>query len=426
MRKRKLNPCPSMLRRTTNLLELAELYREKADGIIKKWCIDQTVYRVKDFVAVTGKIDVREVTEEDFERFKQEKMKNEVKNISINSYFTSFLHFWGFLGIDLKLQYLQVDKDRIARLQKQVITNSEFTALLEVIDDLTFKAAIAILYERGIRVGEHSYKQGYPREGLLGLNWDDVDFEKCTMEIRLKGGKTQILPLGELSEKYLRELKESGNRGKIASMDPIFVSSWGRRMSYCHFHHKLSKYMESAGISKEKRHPHAFRHTCGTWITAVYGVYRAKQVLGHEHLQTTEIYVHLAGDDLMQKLRPDKADKKDEFSKPKMKECPKCGAQFTPDRKICICGYDFTQSRCHKCNSIIEKKAHFCPFCGTNLSPPQPECVCGRELRMDYKICPNCGRSVKDILALWKKKDFEIWGNLENQAPKEMTQDAVN
>jgi len=103
--------------------------------------------------------------------------------------------------------------------------------------------------------------------------------------------------------------------------------------------------MKRAGIPEEKEHPRAFRYTCGVRVAMEYGVHVAYQLLGHSQLQTTETYVHPMKDDLMQKLRPDKADKKNGSGKPKMKECPKCGAELTSDRKLCMCGYDFTQNR---------------------------------------------------------------------------------
>ena len=225
--KRKLSPFPSLLNRTTDLMRLTELYRAKVEGVITKPNIDRTVARVTDLVKITGKTDIREVTEDDFDFFKQVKLGKSVKNISINSYYISFMHFWAYFGIELRFQFLHVDRDRLAKLQNQIITNTEFVTLLEVIDTtaVAFKAAVAILWETGLRVGENSYRLGCPREGLLGLNWCDIDFQKCVMEVRLKGGKTQRIPLGKLSEQYLRELKESGNYGKIGANDPVFVSS---------------------------------------------------------------------------------------------------------------------------------------------------------------------------------------------------------
>jgi len=421
--KRKLKPCPYLLDKTTDLNELIDLYLQKAEGVIAKSYTCGIPYRIRDFVAVTGKSDIREVKEVDFDEFKDKKLQKGLRNISINSYFNSFEHFWNFFGFDLKLQYLQGDKDRVLRIQKQLLTSREFVTLLEVIDDPAFKAGVSIPYESGVRAGRYAYREdeGFPREGLLGLNWGDVDFEKCSIDVRLKGGDAKTLPLGEFSEKYLRELKESGNRGKIRPNDPIFVTKAGKRMSYSRFTNKLKKYMESAGIPKEKRHLHALRHTCGTQTTKRYGVYTTKLLLCHKRLQTTEIYVHLSEDDLMQTLRPDKAkaNGSNELDKPQMKKCPKCGKEFTPDRKLCVCGYDFTQNRCASCGVAVEKGSHFCPFCGASLSPPQPECICGQELKAEYKICPNCGRPTQEIMKLWNEKDFEKWSSPHSVKPNE-------
>lgn len=52
---------------------------------------------------------------------------------------------------------------------------------------------------------------------------------------------------------------------------------------------------------------------------------------------------------------------------------------------------------------------------------PRPECVCGHELRMGFKVCPNCGRPTKEVIKLWNRKNLEKWnsfciGKSENTA----------
>jgi integrase len=187
----------------------------------------------------------------------------------------------------------------------RIITNSEFNSLLKAIDDISFKAAFAILYERGTRVGTAHARS---RHGLLGLNWSDIDFEKCTMNICLTSGKVQTLPLGELSEKYLRQLKGSGNKEKTSSTKPVFSSS-KKRMSYSQFYHKLKRYMKCAGIPKEKRCPHAFRYSCAVRLVEEHGVYTAHLVLGYSSVRSfvSEFQIAIARALLMKRLRPDKA-----------------------------------------------------------------------------------------------------------------------
>ena len=137
---------------------------------------------------------------------------------------------------------------------------------------------------------------------------------------------------------------------------------------------------------------------------------------GTLELQTTEIYVHLSDEDeLMQKIRPDKADQQKSLEKVKMKECPNCGAMFAPDRKLCLCGYDFTQNRCPGCRAAIENGSHFCHCCGMSLEPPKPECICGHDLKSNYNACPNCGRPTTEILKLWDEKYLKKWQGFDRE-----------
>ena len=249
-------------------------------------------------------------------------------------------------------------------------------------------------------------------EGVLGLNWSDINFQKGFVTVHLKGGGVENLPLGEFSEIFLRELKETGNNGKIGPNDPVFVTEAGKRMSYGRFVFKMKRYMTQAGIPKEKQHMHGLRHTCGTRTTKNYGPYATKLLLCHSRLQTTELYVHLtAEDDLMAILRPDKiqANRNHDLDKPARKKCPKCNSEYGPDRKLCICGYDFTLDRCENCGKSIESNANFCPFCGKNHSVPKPSCICGNELHSEYKVCPKCGANVEEILKLWNEKFLKKW-----------------
>jgi len=412
-RKPKMKPDPSLLEDTTDIMELLDIFASRAEGRLSKNTIVGIGPTLRNFVSSTGITDITKITVKSLEDFKNAKIKRRVKNITINTYFKRIICFRRFFGLETEVDFLEVSKDRIEKIRKQIIIRREFERLLEVTDSIKHKSAYSLSYDRELRVGKNSDKEGYPRRGLLGLNWGDINFEKGTFEVHRKGGRLESLPLSPLSEKYLRELKESGNNGRIGPNDPVFVSESGKRLSYGTFYRNMKKDMQAAGIPEVKQHFHAFRHTCGTWITYKYGIKVAQRVLGHLHISTTEIYVHLAGIDfLIDKLRPDKS-QHDELGEVEMKICPRCGAELTPDRVLCLCGYDFTLNKCPECGRSVEEDAKFCPYCTARVGIPKPECKCGYELKPEYKICPNCGKPTEEVKKLWNGRDLEKWRNVQ-------------
>lgn len=404
----RIDPDPSWLDKTTDIHELWKIYEERALGVLSPNTLTTRKAVMEDFISVTAKTDITKVDKHDLERFKARLLKKGCAKSTVKSYLGHVGSFLYSFGINIPIPKIRAPKDRITKIMMQIITWREFKRLLEVTGSLKYKVAFVILWELGLRVGRNSAKKGYPKRGLLGLNWGDINFKRGTMVVHRKGDKKDIVPLGKLSERYLKELKESGNEGKIGVNDPVFVSRLGNRLSYEEFKWGLKKYMKDAEIPEEKRRPHAFRHTCGTRVTKKYGVHVAKELLGHEKITTTMIYVHIASrDDLMEKLRPDKVE--EEVEDVKMKVCPECSFELLPDRVVCVCGYDFTLNRCPSCGKDIKQDDNFCPYCGVRIGVPKTECVCGHELKREYKLCPGCGRPIDEVKKLWKKEDFELW-----------------
>jgi hypothetical protein len=249
----------------------------------------------------------------------------------------------------------------------------------------------------------------------LGLNWGDIDFETGTYTIFGKGGKKYVRPFKVLTEKYLRQLKES--MSKIGSDDPVFQSSPGKRLSYMAAYLTIRKYMALVPeVRKEQKHFHALRHTRGTIATKQHGIRFAKGILMQDNLNSTMIYEHINDEVyLIPLVRPDKAKQNREDIEEKI--CPICNATVLPDKKLCDCGYDFTVHRCPKCGKSIQKTDKFCPFCGLRASIPKPECICGEELQVDFKICPHCGRNTEEIKKLWGKSNLDEWNRLSDNNP---------
>ena len=405
-----IQPHPELLQRTTEISCLIPLHEEMTRGHYTKNYIDDIKGGVRAIVAETKIHDITKIDYELLCKFKNLLLARGVENLSINGYLSQINCFLQFFGIRLEIPHIPNRKGREAKILRSLWKPEQVKRLLEVIPLPKYLAAVALLYFVGLRVGASSHRKGYPREGLLGLNWGDIDFENGTIKIIGKRGKEYIRPLPELAEKYLRQLKES--MSKTEPNNPVFQSIPGRRLAYFSLYSMLRKYMNLVkGVRKEQKHPHAFRHTRGTIAAKKYGIRRAKGILMHDNLNSTLIYEHINDEeDLMELIRPDKVQETEKDIE--MKQCPSCKAEVLPNRKLCDCGYDFTLHRCPKCGRDVDKDAVFCCHCGQRINPPKPSCICGYPLKSDYKVCPNCGRQLKSIKSLWSKDNLEKWNRL--------------
>jgi len=147
-------------------------------------------------------------------------------------------------------------------------------------------------FSTGIRSGE-----------LRNLKREYIDFRKGFARIDTgKGEKDRMVPLGKFALRYLENYLKFV-RGEFYNSDNLpylFVSKMGSRFSDVGLIKIHKKYAEMAGISKNVT-PHVFRHTCATHLVQQNANLRCvQQLLGHESLLTTQVYVHLTINDLKQ------------------------------------------------------------------------------------------------------------------------------
>ena len=85
--------------------------------------------------------------------------------------------------------------------------------------------------------------------------------------------------------------------GKAA--DALFLSGQNNRISRSTVHHLVKKYLSMAGLDASQYSAHKLRHTAATlMLQNGVDVKSVQEVLGHEHLNTTEIYTHIDNESL--------------------------------------------------------------------------------------------------------------------------------
>ena len=169
----------------------------------------------------------------------------------------------------------------------QFLKENEMNALLdtamhgESFYDVRDRTIIMTFYETGIRLSE-----------LIGLDDNDVDFQKGELKVTGKRNKQRIIPFGnELASAltiYMKLRDESIGNTSLA----LFVSNKGCRLNGNQVRYLVQKNLSRVSTLK-KRSPHVLRHTFATaMLNHEAGLESLKKLLGHASLSTTEIYTH--------------------------------------------------------------------------------------------------------------------------------------
>ena len=169
----------------------------------------------------------------------------------------------------------------------QFVKESEMDNLLDQQEwdnnykDVRARTIIILLYEAGLR-----------RSELAGLDDKDVDFSSHQLKVTGKRNKQRYIPFGEELEKTLRHYMEVRDQQVVKNSNALFLNRKGERMTgnqvYVEVREQLSKV-----TFMRKRSPHVLRHSFATaLLTHGAGLENVRQLLGHESLQTTEIYTH--------------------------------------------------------------------------------------------------------------------------------------
>jgi len=152
------------------------------------------------------------------------------------------------------------------------------------------RAILETLYSAGLRVSE-----------LVGLNDGAIDFEQSIVQVRGKGRKERLAPLGSYAIRALqrwlkaRKLSPKESSGREA---PVFVNKFGTRLTSRSVGRMLEKHLRTTGLD-QRTSPHTLRHTFATHLLDRGADIRSVQeLLGHKSLVTTQIYTHVSTSNL--------------------------------------------------------------------------------------------------------------------------------
>ncbi len=192
-----------------------------------------------------------------------------------------------------------LDSPRLGRHLPEVLTLDEIDAMVGCIDmstpeGLRNRAIIETMYGCGLRVSE-----------LVGLQMSLVYADEEFVVVRGKGDKQRLVPISqvalELIGRYVSEVR-SHLVVKRGCEDILFLNRRGGQLSRQMVFIIIKRLCELAGIHKTVS-PHTLRHSFATHLLEGGANLRAiQQMLGHESITTTEIYVHIDRSRLRQEI----------------------------------------------------------------------------------------------------------------------------
>ena len=147
------------------------------------------------------------------------------------------------------------------------------------------RAMLETMYSCGLRVSE-----------LIDLKISDLFFEEGFIKIVGKGNKERFVPIHSSAQNYImlymNEIR-SHLSIKKGFQDTLFLNRRGKSLSRQMIFMILKALAIKINLNK-KISPHTFRHSFATHLLKNGADLRAiQQMLGHESITTTEVYVHL-------------------------------------------------------------------------------------------------------------------------------------
>ncbi len=202
----------------------------------------------------------------------------------------SFFHFLKMESFIEEDPTFLLQTPRRGRKLPEVLTVEEIDSMIDSIDlddplGRRNRAIIETMYGCGLRVSE-----------LVDLQLSQLFLEEGYITVRGKGEKERVVPVSPLASRLVTEYVAT-DRGDVepkpGDENTVFLNRRGKRLTRQMVFIIIRDLAALAGIRKTIS-PHTLRHSFATHLLEGGANLRAiQQMLGHESIATTEIYLHL-------------------------------------------------------------------------------------------------------------------------------------
>jgi integrase/recombinase XerD len=235
---------------------------------------------------------IQHIERKHIETFLKSLHKKDLSTKSLSRKLTAIKGFHQFLLIENEINTnvaYDIESPKVEKTLPQVLSVQEVIHIIEAVkgtDPLAIRnqALLELIYGSGLRVSE-----------LLDLKISDIHLLEGYVRVLGKGNKEREVPLGDMSIQALRlYLTKSRNQLTMNNIDYLFLNQDGKRLSRQGFFKILRKIAKTAGIDRDIS-PHTLRHSFATHLLeAGVDLRTLQELLGHEDIQTTQIYTHIS------------------------------------------------------------------------------------------------------------------------------------
>lgn len=219
---------------------------------------------------------------------RERKISNRSKFRKISSIRSFYNYLHSKIDIIKVNPVIDIDMPKVEKTLPVYLSLEQSLKLLKTIENSKLKAVykkrdyaiVTLFLNCGMRLSE-----------LAGINISHVQ-EDNTLKVIGKGNKERVIYLNQACIYAINEYLKV--RPQIED-DAMFLSMRQQRMSNRSIQHMIEKHMKNSGLDTNKYSVHKLRHTAATLLYE-YGnadIRSLQEILGHESVNTTEIYTHV-------------------------------------------------------------------------------------------------------------------------------------
>lgn len=301
------NDCPP---RVVSFLNYQSNVKNKSELTIDEYCLDlrlflRFVYSRKNNIVPDEEsindIDIKLITDDFYKSVTLEDCyeflaycktsrdnheKARARKVSSIRTFYKYLHMNGIIEDN---PMVNLDSPKLNKSLPKYLTVEQATKLLQSVNGKNKQrdyCIITLFLNCGLRLSE-----------LVSINYNSINYtdDSATLVIKGKGSKERTIYLNRACiyaiKSYMAVRPKDGVKDKYA----LFLSNRLTRISPKTVQHLVDEYIEKAGLGGLGFSVHKLRHTAATLMyqTGNVDVLELKEILGHENLNTTQIYTHL-------------------------------------------------------------------------------------------------------------------------------------
>lgn len=222
---------------------------------------------------------------------RENKEKARARKVSSLRAFFKYLRMNGIIEDN---PMINLDSPKLSKTLPKYLNVEQAKKLLSVIDGANRErdyCIVTLLLNCGMRLSE-----------LVSLDYNKITFDGDSASIIItgKGSKQRTVYLNHACVTAINAYMRVRTKDGVKDRNALFLSNRHTRISPKTVQHMVDVYLEKAGFGGMGFSVHKLRHTAATLMyqTGKVDVLALKEILGHENLNTTQIYTHLLDEQL--------------------------------------------------------------------------------------------------------------------------------